>query len=150
MARLQKGISGRTRLLFSGAITTPDASKYATILDTTRRLPNEFGAVAGKSDALPTVPAEDNAAGFRGQALGRIYAFAVACTTNNVALLQYGLAGDGTWQQFATTTITAAAAPQAFTWDPSAYGFADILICVLAGGSAPGAVTVSITERTIP
>ena len=150
MQRFQKGISGRTRLLFSGALTQPDNSAYTTLLDTTRRLPNPIGTAPGKSASLPAVPTEDNVTGFRGQALGRQYGILVSCTAQNVSLVQYVLAGDGTWQLFATTTIVAGAAPQSFVWDPSAYGAADTLVVVLAGATQPTLVYASLTERTVP
>lgn len=150
MQRMQKAISGKTRLLFSGELTQPADSGYTTFLDTTRRLPNVNGAAPGISASLPTVPTEDNVTGFRGQALGRAYGILISCTVQNVSLLQYLLHADGTWQLFATTTITAGAAPQAISWDPSIYGAADVLIVVLAGATKPTKIYAQLTERTLP
>ena len=146
MQRMQKGISGKTRLLFSGELTQPANSGYTVLLDTTRGLPNVNGDSPGVSASLPTVPT----GGPRGQALGRSYGIMVTCTTQNVSLLQYTLAPDGTWALAVTTTITAAAVPQAITWDPSLYGAADVMIVVLAGATQPAHVYAQLTERLIP
>ena len=139
-----KGISGRTRTLFKGELTTPEASKYTILLDTTNGQPNNQMAAPGRSATLPTPGT------ILGVALGRVYGFTVQCTGQNVSVVEYGLDGSGAWALFATTTITAAAAPQAFTWDPSAYGFEDAAVFVLAGGTAPTKVYATLTERDAP
>jgi hypothetical protein len=131
-------------MLFSGTLTKPANTGYSTILDTTRKLPNNLQQSPGISAALPTVGT------LRGGALGRIYGLMVSCATDNCTLLEYFLHGDATWKLFATTTITAGADPQAFTVDPSAYGTTDILVVVLAGATAPTATYATLTERTAP
>jgi hypothetical protein len=146
MERMQKGISGKTRILFSGELTQPDNSGYTILLDTTRKLPNANGDAPGVSASLPTVPT----GGPRGQALGRSYGIMVTCTAQNVTLLQYVLAPSGAWTAAVTTTITAAAVPQAIAWDPSLYGAADVMIVVLAGATQPTHVYAQLTERLIP
>lgn len=144
--RLKRGTSGRTRVLFAGALAVPTANQYATILDTTQdpQLPSETGVATAAVTALPD-PGTN-----RGGALGRLYGIMVSCTTQNVTLLQYLLHGDGTWHLFASTTITAAAVAQSVTWDPSAYGGTDARILAQAGGTAPGAIYCSLTERDLP
>jgi hypothetical protein len=138
-----QGISGRTRLRFCGELALPGNTEYAVILDTTRALPNNLQGAPAKSATLPTVGS------LRGTALGRIYGVMISCTTQNVTLLEYFLHGDGTWHQFATTTITAGAAAQAIAVDPSAYGTTDVLVVALAGATAPDHIYVSLTERTV-
>ena len=142
--RTGKSISGRTRLLFSGELTQPDNSAYTTLLDTTLGYPDEQRTAPPKSAALPTPGTATY------QAMGRIYAFLVSCTDQNVTLLQYGLHADGAWHQFASTVITKDAAAQSFAWDPSLYGFNDVLIVVLAGGTKPTKVYAKLLERTVP
>ena len=145
MIRMKHGTSGRTRLLFSGELTQPDNSGYTTLLDTTRPwISEDISGPMGKSASLPTVGTA------KAQAIGKIYGILVSCTDQNVTLLEYGLHADGTWQQFATTPIVAGAAPQSIPWDPSIYGFADVLVVVLAGATPPGHVYANLTERTVP
>lgn len=139
-----KGVSGRTRMLFSGTLTAPPNNQYTVILDTTRKLPNNLQTAPANSATLPTVGT------LRGGALGRVYGLMVSCTVQNCSVLEYFLHGDGTWQLYATTTITAGAAPQAFTIDPSAYGTTDMMVVVLAGATAPTATYATLTERTVP
>ena len=144
MARNKQAISGRTRVLFSGELTQPDNSKYTILLDTTQDIPNEHEAAGGKSAAVPTVGAR------RGQALGRQYGIAISCTGQNCTVLQYHLHADGAWHLFRSTTVTAAADPQSFAWDPSAYGATDALALVQAGATAPTKIYADLTERTLP
>lgn len=141
--REPQAISGRTRKLFAGELTIPDASKYTILLDTTQQLPALNEAAPGKSATIPTVGAT------RGQALGRWYCLAVSCTGQNVTVLRYGLNGAGAWTLFASDAITAAAADQTITWDASAYGFTDALIIVLGGATPPTKIYASLTERTV-
>jgi hypothetical protein len=144
--RVRTGISGRTRILFHGEVTTPGNSEYAILLDTTRGLPDSNSTSPAKVAAIPTPGAA------RGQALGRQYGVLINCTGQNVTLLKYHLCGDGTWAaKAAGTTIAASAAPQSLgLWDPSADGAQDALILVLAGATGPTKVYATVTERTIP
>lgn len=144
--RLKRGTSGRTRMLFVGQLATPTSTQFAPIIDTTQvpPLPGE------NMRAMAAVAAVPDPARFNGGALGRLYGISLSCTGQNVTFLQYHLHGDGTWQQFATTTIVAAAAPQAFTWDPSAFGALDVYAACQAGGTAPSGIYCSITERDLP
>lgn len=143
-SRIDKGLSGRTRTLFLGETPVPANNGYVTLLDTTRKTPVALTALPPISAALPTIGGE------AGGALGRIFTVLVSCTSQNVTALQYVKHGDATWKLFSTTTITAGADPQSFTWDPSGLnGAEDALFVVLAGGTAPSHVYASVTERTI-
>ena len=137
-----RGIHGNTRLLFAGELTTPDANQYTILLDTTQGLPARGMTAPGKSAAVPTVGST------RGRALALYFCFAVSCTGQNCAVLEYILNGAGAWALFASTAITAGASDQTFAWDPSAYGTTDALVLVQAGGVAPTKVYASLTERT--
>jgi hypothetical protein len=145
MDRIFKATSGRTRLLFSGELTAPGAGEYAVLLDTTRGPLAKTSTAPPKYAALPTVGTNT-----RGSALGRIYPMLVQCTGQNVTLLECGLDPDGTWTQFASTTLTAGADAQSITWDPSFYGYTDVLIVALAGGIPPTKIYAQLLERTVP
>ena len=134
-------ISDKDRELFSGELTLPDASKYTILLDTTQQLPSWGSVPGGKSAAVPTVGST------RGLARGKVYSFTIRCTDQNVTLLQYLLDGAGAWSLFATTTITAGAAVQTVTWDPSAYGSGDCLVLVLGGATPPTKIYATLNER---
>ena len=142
--REPKSISGRTRKLFVGELTNPDANKYTLLLDTTQLLPAMNEAVPGKFAALPTVGAN------RGGAMGRWFCMAISCTGQNVTVLRYILNGAGAWALFASDAIVAGAADQTITWDPSAYGTTDAMIIVLGGATPPTKIYASLTERTVP
>lgn len=144
--RQRRGTSGRTRMLFVGALSVPTANQFAPIIDTTPRptLPDE------NMHPMVAVAAVPDPAQFNGGALGRLYGISLSCTGQNVTFLQYHLHGDGTWQQFASTTIVAGAAAQAFTWDPSAFGAIDVYAACQAGANAPSTIYCSITERDLP
>jgi hypothetical protein len=142
---IDRPASGRTRVLFAGELTLPDANKYSVVLDTTNGLPDEHMAAPPKSAALPA-PGSNPV----GIALGRIYAGAYSCTGQDAAVEEYGLHGDGTWHLLRSVAVQAGAAAQTIVWDPSAYGFADVLIVVKAGAIAPTHVYANITERTLP
>lgn len=143
--RLLKGNSGRTRTLFFGEVTTPRATEYSILLDTTRLQPGpQTTSTIPKSATLPTVGT------YRGVALGKIFPFLVSCTGQSVTVLQYGLAPDGTWDLVASTTIVAGADAQSITWDPSFYGYTDVLVTTLAGAIAPTKVYATVLERTVP
>lgn len=141
--REPQGISGRTRKLFAGELTLPDANKYTQLLDTTQQLPAINETAPAKVAAIPTVGATRN------QALGRWFCLAISCTGQDVTVLRYGMNGAGAWALFASTVITAGAADQTITWDPSAYGFTDALIIVLGGATPPTKIYASLTERTV-
>lgn len=145
MDRMFKATSGRTRLLFSGELTTPGATEYAVLLDTTRPAMAKTSTAPPKSATLPTVGTEP-----RGSALGRIYPMLISCTGQNVTLVEYGLAPNGSWVLWASTTIVAGADAQSITWDPSFYGYIDVLIVALAGATPPTKIYAQLLERTVP
>lgn len=137
-------LSGRTRTRFKGELTKPDNNGYTILLDTTQGMPNNIQSAPGKSATLPTPGT------ILGQALGRIYGFMVSCTGTDCTLIRYLLGGDGAWQLFSSTTITAGAAAQSVAWDPSAYGGEDCLVACLAGATASTHIYACLTERTAP
>jgi hypothetical protein len=146
MAKILKGTSGRTRLLFSGELTLPGNSEYSVLLDTTRKLPDEYQTAPAKSATVPTVGAE------RGQGLGRQFAVLASSVTQTSSIVVYYLNGNGAWSidSSKTTTLTAGAADAYVVVDPSAAGSSDCLVMVLAGATAPAHIYASLTEITKP
>jgi len=139
----RRGLTGRTRIQMCVELTAPTAAQYTTICDTTRGYPDELGSSPPKSVSLPTPGTET------GLALGRLFCLNVSCTGQNVTVQRYGLHGDGAWHLFQADVITAGAAAQSITWDPSGYAWADVLIVVLAGGTAPTKVYTNLVIRDL-
>lgn len=141
--RTKSGLTGKTRELFAGELTLPDANQYTILLDTTTGKPIANGTPGGKSAAIPTVGAT------RGQAMGNQFNLTIRCTGQDVTLLQYLLDGEGAWSLFASTAIVAGTAVQTVTWDPSGYGSGDALALVRAGAVAPSKIYVTLNERKV-
>jgi len=131
-----------TRVYFAGQLTTPDASKYSIILDTTNDYPKAMVAPP-KSATLPT-PGDPTAA-----VLGKMVSLPIACTGQNVTVQRYGLLGSGAWNLYAEDIVTAGDAARSIVWDPSGYGYADALIVALAGGVAPTALYGNLIIRDL-
>jgi len=131
-----------TRVYFAGQLTTPDASAYSIILDTTNDYPKAMVAPP-KSAALPT-PGDPTAA-----VLGKMVSINVSCTGQNVTVQRYGLHGDEGWHLFAEDIVTAGDSARSIVWDPSGYGYADALIVALAGGVAPTALYGNLVIRDL-
>jgi len=118
----------------------PDNSGYTWIFDSTDpHAWDNTGKQYAKTGSVPT-PGP-----VRGGAMNVTANLTVSCTGQNVTLVLYTLDGAGAWQLYTppngTITITAGASPQGVKWDILA---SDVLIGVLAGASAPSAITSTL------
>jgi hypothetical protein len=120
--------------------TLPDASKYTWIYDSTD--PRNLGDTAlGKTDAVRTVGP------CRGEAKNKRIMLTAGATTQSATLVRYRLTGAGAWALYASTTLTAGDTPQGLTWDVVS---PDALIGILAGGTAPSAICVTLLVKEQP
>lgn len=127
----------RLPVALNGQPGKPAANQYATLFDSTRLEDSVDGFIA-PSDTLPTAGSQ------RGLMAGLRVDGTIACTGQNVTLLEYVLDSAG-WHQTKSTTITAGAAPTAFSFIPKA---ADGALIILAGGTAPTTLVTTAFLRT--
>lgn len=120
--------------------TLPDANGYTWLFDSTN-LERSFSTTAlGKTATLPS-PGPN-----RGGAKNARIMVTAGVTGQNASLVCYRLDGAGAWRLFDTTALTAGDSPQGVKWDIFS---PDCLVGVLAGASAPSAITTTflMTEQ---
>ena len=120
--------------------TLPNNSGYAWIFNSTNA-----DAWKNGGPQLPVSAGVPSPGPNRSNCMNMTARLTVSCATQNVTLALYTLDGAGAWQLYTppggTITITAGAAPQGVKWEILA---ADVLIGVLAGASAPSALTSTL------
>ncbi len=120
--------------------TLPDASGYTWIYDSTDPR-NLTDTALGKTASVRTVGPN------RGEATNKRIMLTAAVTTQSATLVRYRLTGAGAWALYASTTLTAGDTPQGIVWDVLS---PDALIGVLAGATAPSAISVTLLVKEQP